>query len=102
MMHADCLLAAWDGDEASCPHCHEPVASLGRGRHRLVLRDGLGRRPRRHDQLFAYGLGDRARLRGKTPSTTNATGRRAVVGEVFVYCPNRRCERGMHISRPSA
>lgn len=117
MNHAECRHAVWRDGKAFCPHCGEPVAESGHSVYTVSLRGDVGRRPKDHDRLAAYGLGDRARLRGKSPrrqlsvptirgGIADGQKRRGIVdlgeGAAYLYCPNRACQRGMHVEAPSA
>lgn len=103
--HAGCRFVRWESGKAACGSCGEHLAD--RGRNGLVLRDILVPRPKRHGDLRTYGLRDAARLRGKSATRTSAKHpTREIVlgtiqGELYVYCPNLACGRGMHLGLPS-
>lgn len=112
MNHEECRRATWQDQQAVCPVCGEHVAERGSTQYEIALRSDLGRRPRNHDRLAAYGLGNRARVRGKdarrpakvlkfTAANDSRRPFKSVSFEAFVYCPNRACGRGMHVEAPS-
>jgi hypothetical protein len=107
--HGSCRYARFDLslERWQCQRC-ETV--LGHGSLLQVgLVAGLVPRPKRHDGLRTFGLGDRARLRGRTPAArpkvlprhraislteggTTWRGR-----EFYLYCPGPDCGAGQHL-----